>query len=211
MDDDEDGEDGDDQDEDEEDVDEDEDEDMGSDDDEDEDDEEDEEDEENAKDMKYEDFFDAPKSKYQLEKEKLKETIVQLENKLVDDKGWQMSGEIASIRRPVDSLLAENVEFDHGVKVAPVITQEVTLSIEDLIKKRIKEESWDDVIRKKAPKKPKKKPTVELDFQKSKESLADLYEKDVIILSSFIFHLSSLDLSKQKEKRRLTRDEKECT
>lgn len=50
--------------------------------------------------------------------------------------------------RPVNSLLEEYVEFDHGSKPVPVITQASTRSLEDIIKRRIKDEAFDDVVRK---------------------------------------------------------------
>lgn len=78
----------------------------------------------------------------------------------------------------------------------PVVTQDFTLSIEDIIKKRIKEESWDDVIRKIPPdsKKFKPKKVVELDQEKSKIGLAEIYEQEV---TYFIFFkkISKFNLS----------------
>ena len=40
------------------------------------------------------------------------------------------------------------LEYTRSTKTAPVITPEVTATLEDLIKQRIKDELWDDVERK---------------------------------------------------------------
>lgn len=48
----------------------------------------------------------------------------------------------------MNSLLEEYVEFEHGSKPVPVITQASTRSLEDIIKRRIKDEAFDDVVRK---------------------------------------------------------------
>jgi U3 small nucleolar RNA-associated protein MPP10 len=85
--------------------------------------------------------------------------------------------------RPENSLLEQDLEFDVASKPAPVITEETTLSLEDLIKKRIAETQFDDVERKLAPsdlnaKLPSKAPRMELNDEKSKQSLAEVYEQD---------------------------------
>jgi hypothetical protein len=69
------------------------------------------------------------------------------------------------------------IELFFSVQPPPVITEEVTSTIEEIIKKRIKEEAWDDVIRKKEIE-TKFKPKIELNHEKSKLGLAEEYEQE---------------------------------
>ena len=101
-----------------------------------------------------------------------------------------MIGEISSKHRPFNSLLEENLEADYGVKPAPSITKEVTDHLEDRIKRRILDETWDDVVKSTKSsltaemEHPSSTPTNsdtkkdELDFDRNKKSLAELYELD---------------------------------
>lgn len=123
-------------------------------------------------------------SSYEKHQQELQEEIARLEAELVADKKWTMKGEISSKDRPEDSLLddpeSHSLQFDRTAKAVPVITQEVTETLEDLIKRRIREEKFDEV--------PKRvitdvsrfhnKQKYELSEEKSQKSLAELYEDD---------------------------------
>ena len=134
------------------------------------------------KDIRYEDFYDDPKdlSKYEQKKRKMQEKIEELEKHNIEEKPWQLKGEVSGKQRPTDSLLEEYVIFEHATKTAPIITIEQTMELEDIIKKRIKDCSWDDVIRKSEIKETQKKELPELVHEKSKHGLADVYERQLL-------------------------------
>lgn len=48
-------------------------------------------------------------------------------------------GEATSRTRPLNSLLEEDLDFDRAARVVPVVTEETTKTLEDLIKGRILE------------------------------------------------------------------------
>jgi len=69
----------------------------------------------------------------------LKKQIEELELENVGKKDWTLMGEANSRSRPINSLLEEDLEFEHRQRVAPVITEEKVKSLEDLIRARILE------------------------------------------------------------------------
>jgi hypothetical protein len=94
-----------------------------------------------------------------------------------------MIGEAKSSARPVNSLLDFTPEFEVATKMAPVITVEHTASIEEIIKKRIINEDWDDVVPRELPDVAWKKNRGELpevSQEKSKLGLGELYEREYL-------------------------------
>ncbi|KAJ1827567.1 U3 snoRNP protein, partial [Coemansia sp. RSA 2599] len=118
------------------------------------------------------------KSEFEKRQEKLQGLISKLEDEAVEKKDWVMTGEVKSNERPKNSLLAEDLDFEYTQKPTPVITQETTQTLEDIIKRRILNEEWDDVERKKDISQKPFRPSefIELDDKKSKKSLAEVYE-----------------------------------
>ncbi|KAJ2304371.1 U3 snoRNP protein, partial [Coemansia sp. RSA 2706] len=120
------------------------------------------------------------KSEFERRQEKLQGLISKLEDEAVAEKHWTMIGEVGSNVRPKNSLLAEDLDFDHMQKPVPVVTQDATASLEDVIKRRILNEEWNDVERKKDIQAKPFRPSefIALDDKKSKKSLAEEYEAE---------------------------------
>lgn len=85
---------------------------------------------------------DANLSKHERRLMALSSQIAALEAENVSEKYWATRGEAKSRDRPVNSLLEEDLEFERMGKVVPIVTEETTKSIEDLIKRRILEVSF---------------------------------------------------------------------
>ncbi|CAG8612105.1 9597_t:CDS:2, partial [Scutellospora calospora] len=128
------------------------------------------------------------KTSFQKKQEKIQKQIEQLEMENVADKDWTLMGEVSSKHRPLNSLLEEDLKFDHVIKPVPIITEEVTMKLEDMIKQRILDETFDDVERKQDPNFRPFLPSklVEISNEKSKKSLAEIYEENYVKQTSDI-------------------------
>jgi U3 small nucleolar RNA-associated protein MPP10 len=110
----------------------------------------------------------------------LREQIASLEAENVGKKDWTLMGEASSRARPQNSLLEEDLEFERVMKSVPVITEETVLGLEEVIKARIMEGRFDDVVRLRPIDDKPFLPSrfFELQDQKSKQSLAQIYEDE---------------------------------
>lgn len=108
----------------------------------------------------------------------LQREISRLESENVGAKDWTLAGEASSRARPKDSLLEEDLEFEQSAKPTPTITIERTESLEELIKRRILEGRFDDVVPRRVVAQPEYKPDFELSDRKSSRGLAEEYETD---------------------------------
>jgi len=129
---------------------------------------------------------DGPvKSSHEVAQERLAKKISRLEENAVGAKPWQMGGEVAAPVRPENSLLAEHLEYDTAARHAPVVTEDVARKLEDIIKQRVKDKAWDDVERKVRPVEDpvEYKKKLVLDQEKSKLSLAQVYEEEFMKLA----------------------------
>ncbi|OMO59979.1 Mpp10 protein [Corchorus capsularis] len=119
-------------------------------------------------------------STHEKEDAELQSKIKQMEKENLDPKVWTMRGEVTAAQRQKNSALEVDLDFEHNVRPAPVITEEVTASLEDLIKSRIATGLFDDV--QKAPSVTSKAPREikELDENKSKKGLAEVYEEEFV-------------------------------
>ncbi|XP_040889170.1 U3 small nucleolar ribonucleoprotein protein MPP10 [Toxotes jaculatrix] len=122
------------------------------------------------------------KSSFEKRQEKMSQKIEELEKAALAEKPWQLSGEVTAQTRPENSMLEEDVEFEQTSRMAPSITEETTLQLEDIIKQRIKDQAFDDVVRKEKPKEEvfEYKKRLTLDHEKSKQSLAEIYEQEYL-------------------------------
>merc|ERR1712243_477018 len=125
------------------------------------------------------------KSSHEVAEERLAKKISHLEDKALAEKPWQMAGEVSAPVREDNSLLAEHLDYDTAVRAAPVVTEDVARKLEDIIRQRVKDKAWDDVERKvrpvEDPTEYKKK--LVLDQEKSKSSLAQVYEEEYMKLA----------------------------
>lgn len=119
-------------------------------------------------------------STFEKQQQDIMKQIQDLENENVAQKHWTVRGEIKKSDRPQESLIYEDLDFERSSKPVPVITQEVTESLEDTIKRRIRLEQFDDIPKRLPTATPQFKKSRDADVQetKSQKSLAELYEDD---------------------------------
>lgn len=117
-----------------------------------------------------------------IREDRLKKKIQELEAKAMSAKPWNQKGEVDSSSRPPNSALEEILDFTSVTRPAPVMTEKTSMKLEDIIRTRIKDKAWDDVERKfkpvETPLEYKKK--LVLNMEKSKESLAQIYENEYL-------------------------------
>lgn len=127
--------------------------------------------------------------------------IDQLENDAIKHKPWQLQGEVRSSLRPENSLLEAVLEYDRPVINAPAVTAESSLKLEELIKQRISEDRFDDVVGR-VPDEDltKTRKIVDVSMEKSKEGLGDIYEREFLKTTS----RSGIDPESQKDQDEIT-------
>eukprot|EP00956_Cyclotella_meneghiniana_P028964 scaffold68964_cov78-Cyclotella_meneghiniana.AAC.5 len=123
-------------------------------------------------------------SAHAIQSKKLEQRTIQIEQDMMAEKPWRMKGESRGTERPTDSLLDSTPEFEVAFKPPPIITAEHTASIEEVIKKRIIEEDWDDVVPRELPDiglhKRGSGDAPEVSQEKSKLGLGELYEREYL-------------------------------
>ncbi|KAL8728965.1 MAG: hypothetical protein Q9166_005060 [cf. Caloplaca sp. 2 TL-2023] len=123
------------------------------------------------------------RSNHERRQAKLAEEIRRLEAANVAKRDWTLSGEARAADRPINSLLEEDLEFERAGKPVPVITNEVSEDIEALIKRRIINREFDEVIRRRPGNlatgtAAARRGRFELDDTKPQQSLAEIYEAE---------------------------------
>ncbi|WXC57478.1 hypothetical protein SNK03_003387 [Fusarium graminearum] len=145
------------------------------------------------------------RSAHERRQAKLAEEIRKLEAASVAKREWTLSGEAAAVDRPVNSLLEQDLDFEHVGKPVPVITPEVSESIEDIIKRRILAQEFDEVIRRRPDTEGAAAGTrrglIELDDSKATKGLAEIYEEEHVKNENPDSYVSQSDEKLQKEEK----------
>lgn len=143
------------------------------------------------------------RSAHERRQAKLAEEIRKLEAASVAKREWTLSGEAAAADRPMNSLLEQDLDFEHIGKPVPVITPEISESIEDLIKRRILSQEFDEVLRRRPETESvpagTRRGLVELEDTKSGKGLAQLYEEEHVKNADPDNYVSQSDEKLQKE------------
>ncbi|KAJ1358556.1 hypothetical protein KIN20_017018 [Parelaphostrongylus tenuis] len=127
-----------------------------------------------------EDELKEPESNLKRSLKRLKQTIAKLEEENLAPRSWELSGEVTAQQRTENELLEKDVQFEHGTKKAPEITELFTEKLEELIRQRIKDKAFDDVVRKKRVEERMevyRSQAIE-EQEMLKTSLAEVYEKE---------------------------------
>jgi len=123
------------------------------------------------------------RSAHERRQAKLAEEIRKLEAASVAKREWALSGEAQAADRPMNSLLEEDLDFEHVGKPVPVITPEVSEGIEELIKRRILAQEFDEVLRRRpdaegVPQGTRRGALPEIDDSRPEKGLAEVYEEE---------------------------------
>ncbi len=89
-------------------------------------------------------------STFERQRARMQKTIEALEEENISEKPWMLRGEVSARSRPANSLLEHDIDFEHAGKAAPIITEQVTGTLEQIIMQRIRDRAYDDVERKSA-------------------------------------------------------------
>mmetsp|Transcript_14147 Transcript_14147/g.27123 ORF Transcript_14147/g.27123 Transcript_14147/m.27123 type:complete len:644 (+) Transcript_14147:113-2044(+) len=121
---------------------------------------------------------DAYTSTHEKRKEKFARQIGQLESQAMAETPWKMAGEVVAKARPKNSVLEADLDFEHVMLPAPVLTEERTQSIEDMIKERVVKQLFNNRVHVEPAAQLDKKDKVELDDTKSKKGLGESYTEE---------------------------------
>ncbi|KAG5656281.1 hypothetical protein KAF25_004557 [Fusarium avenaceum] len=145
------------------------------------------------------------RSAHERRQAKLAEEIRQLEAASVAKREWTLSGEATAVDRPTNSLLEQDLDFEHVGKPVPVITPEISESIEDLIKRRILAQEFDEVIKRRPDTEGAAAGTrrglVELEDTKATKGLAEIYEEEHVKNTNPDTYVNQSDEKLQREEK----------
>jgi U3 small nucleolar RNA-associated protein MPP10 len=145
------------------------------------------------------------KSAHERRQGKLAEEIRRLEAASVAKREWTLAGEARAADRPLNSLLEEDLDFERTGKPVLEVTAEVTESIEELIKRRILAQEFDEVIRRRPDSIPAntRRGAFELDDSKPQQSLAEMYEEEHVKAHNPDTYVSKADEKLRKEEKEI--------
>ena len=139
--------------------------------------------------IKFDKFFDKPTKDAKnsdmsedsdIDENQIFSQIKEIEQKMISNKKeWSTRGEILGKERPKDSLLTKAMDFEVALKAPPIPDREYTDKLEAMIKQRIKDDLFDDPIKKQIINlnENKRANDNELNFDKSKKGLGEIYEE----------------------------------
>ncbi|KAL2073752.1 hypothetical protein VTL71DRAFT_11078 [Oculimacula yallundae] len=133
---------------------------------------------------------------------KIAEEIRRLEAASVAKREWTLAGEARAADRPLNSLLDEDLDFERTGKPVLEVTAEVSESIEELIKRRILAQEFDEVIRRRPDTdtvSSSRRGLFELDDTKPQQSLAEMYEEEHVKAHNPDTYVSKSDEKLRKE------------
>eukprot|EP01079_Euglenida_sp_SAG-EU17-18_P002898 gene2898-3485_t len=106
------------------------------------------------------------------------------EEGMLDASHWTMKGQVPASNRAKDSLIEEFLETEHAMRPKPTITPETTAKLESMIKQRIIDGMFDDVVRRtpltEADDLAVTNPASAEDSTRQRQSLVDIYEKEFL-------------------------------
>ncbi|KAL5324520.1 hypothetical protein ACEPPN_009066 [Leptodophora sp. 'Broadleaf-Isolate-01'] len=142
------------------------------------------------------------KSAHERRQAKIAEEIRRLEAASVAKREWTLAGEARAADRPLNSLLDEDLDFERTGKPVLEVTAEVSESIEELIKRRILAQEFDEVIRRRPDTETassSRRGLFELDDSKPQQSLAEMYEEEHVKAHNPDTYVSKSDENLRKE------------
>jgi len=147
------------------------------------------------------------KSGHERRQAKIGEEIRRLEAASVAKREWTLAGEARAADRPLNSLLEEDLDFERTGKPVLEVTAEVSESIEELIKRRILAQEFDEVIRRRPDSLDASSGTrrgaFELDDSKPQQSLAEMYEEEHVKNHNPDTYVSKADEKARKEEKEI--------
>lgn len=120
----------------------------------------------------------------QLSRSRTRKLIEAIEEENVAKKPWHMRGEVSAFSRPRDSLLNTEIDLDATTDSKAVMDSDRNETIEDVIRQRIVDGLFDDVVGPLPEDYTKEKKTTddlpEISQEKPKEGLAEIYEREFL-------------------------------